>query len=67
MKRHLCLWLTLVLLAGLLAGCPREERDPMDERLNELWKAGYGFNNPNNERRKKGLPPQNFDGTYEDE
>ncbi len=24
---------------------------------------GYGFNNPNPERKKKGLPPLNFDGS----
>ncbi len=28
-----------------------------------LWHQGYGFNNPNNERIRKGKPVLNFDGT----
>ena len=28
-----------------------------------LWHQGYGSNNPNNERIRKGLPVLNFDGT----
>jgi len=28
-----------------------------------LWHQGYGYNNPNNERIRKGLPVLNFDGT----
>ncbi len=28
-----------------------------------LWRQGYGFNNPNNERIRNGQPPLNFDGS----
>jgi hypothetical protein len=28
-----------------------------------LWHQGYGYNNPNNERIRKGQPVLNFDGT----
>jgi hypothetical protein len=38
---------------------PHEE---MDERLNELWEEGYGYNNPNAERIRQGLPPIPFQG-----
>lgn len=42
----------------------RKETDRIyEETINGPWKAGYGFNNPNPERMKKGLPPLNFDGT----
>ena len=30
---------------------------------NPLWHQGYGFNNPNHERIKQGLPVLNFDGS----
>lgn len=32
-----------------------------------LWRQGYGFNNPNPERRKQGLPLLNFDGSEVDD
>lgn len=38
---------------------PQEE---MDERLNQLWEEGYGYNNPNADRIKQGLPPIPFKG-----
>jgi hypothetical protein len=28
-----------------------------------LWRQGYGYNNPNNERIRQGQPPLNFDGS----
>ncbi|WP_186774929.1 hypothetical protein [Allorhodopirellula solitaria] len=31
-----------------------------------LWRQGYGFNNPNNERIKNGEPVLNFDGSVAD-
>ena len=33
------------------------------ESIDSLWRAGFGFNNPNPERIKQGLAPQNFDGS----
>ena len=31
--------------------------------INQNWRSGYGFNNPNPERIKNGQAPLNFDGT----
>lgn len=38
-------------------------RDSARDDIDSLWKAGFGFNNPNPERIKQGLEPQNFDGS----
>jgi hypothetical protein len=38
---------------------PHEE---VNEQLNQLWEEGYGYNNPNAERIKQGLPPIPFHG-----
>ena len=32
-------------------------------QIDSAWKQGYGFNNPNIQRRRQGLDPVNFDGT----
>ncbi len=55
--------LVLVLLAfsGTGIGCAKD-RDPNDD-LNQLWRGGYGFNNPNVERIQNGQEPLNFDGS----
>ncbi len=31
--------------------------------MNEYWREGYGFNNPNADRIRQGLKPLNFDGS----
>jgi hypothetical protein len=38
---------------------PHEE---VNEQLNQLWEEGYGYNNPNADRIKQGLPPIPFHG-----
>lgn len=43
-------------------GCASDE-PKKDDTLNDLWKQGYGYNNPNADRLKQGLPPVNFDGS----
>ena len=43
----------------------RRAQNQMRDSTNALWKEGYGFNNPNNDRRREGLPPVNFNGTPE--
>lgn len=60
MKRAILILLTL---AALLAptGCATDGEDDPD--LNDLWRQGYGFNNPNPERIRNGEPPLNFDGS----
>jgi hypothetical protein len=48
------------------AGCRTlrtDEERTRDKAFNQNWIDGYGFNNPNVERKKKGLPPLNFDGS----
>lgn len=45
-----------------VAGC-KSDSDPASDQLNEYWREGYGYNNPNVDRMRKGLPPQNFDGS----
>ena len=37
--------------------------DARTASIDNLWKGGYGFNNPNVERIRQGLEPQNFDGS----
>lgn len=37
-------------------------RNQQTSRVDSMWKQGYGFNNPNNDRRRQGLDPANFDG-----
>lgn len=48
------------LVKGLL-GVEDEEKTGFDP--DPLWRQGYGFNNPNGERLREGLPPLNFDGS----
>lgn len=36
-------------------------------QTDRLWKEGYGFNNPNPERRRNGLDVVNFDGRTDSE
>jgi hypothetical protein len=56
--------LTLLLMTATLAvlGCKSDE-SMLDPDLNELWRAGYGYKNPNADRIRKGLPPLNMDGS----
>lgn len=44
----------------LLCGCPRRERDPVNDHLNGLWESGYGYGNPNPERLRNGQKPVKF-------
>ena len=44
-----------------------DESDRTSDHLNSLWKQGYGFNNPNIDRRRKGLPPTNFGDRDDDD
>jgi hypothetical protein len=53
-----------IILAVLLSGCARERA--LNKELDALWRAGYGFNNPNPERIKQGLPAVDFDGKVRD-
>jgi len=55
------IFLALVLaICGNLVGCAAEREDT---ELDRLWRGGYGYNNPNPDRAKKGLAPLNFDGS----
>ena len=49
-------WFLLLLLLAL-AGCASDDHD---DRLNDLWRQGYGSNNPNYDRARNGLPPVDF-------
>lgn len=40
---------------------------PRTNQVDSLWKQGYGFNNPNNERIRQGLKPIHFHGKAEDD
>ena len=63
-------WRTLAAAACLtgcllLTGCAaddtkKETTGGVD--IDQLWREGYGFNNPNPERKRKGLPPVDFSG-----
>jgi hypothetical protein len=65
MDRAATMLLLLLGLAGL--GCASRSRPPRSSADSELWRQGYGFNNPNVERARQGLPPLNFDGTVHGE
>ena len=41
--------------------------EPQTSQVDLLWKQGYGFNNPNNDRIREGLEPVNFDGKTDKE
>jgi hypothetical protein len=60
MRRLLHFGLACLLLTG---GCRTKSRSPTEEQFHQHWRDGGGFNNPNIERKKKGLPPLNFDGS----
>src|SRR5688572_11823453 len=47
------------LVVSACAGCAKDR----DRDVDRLWRAGYGFNNPNPDRVRNGLPPLNFDGS----
>ncbi len=54
----------LLVLAGVClpfaTGCKSQEKSEQERELDRMWREGYGFNNPNDARRKKGLPPVDF-------
>lgn len=70
-------WFGMALVLISLSGCSnvevreetpaerkrRIEFEQSNRKLNEQWRAGYGFGNDNAERRKQGLPPKNFNGS----
>ena len=62
MNRLVILGFLLICAASL--GCA-DEHDAIYDEMNGLWRQGYGFNNPNVDRQRKGLSPQNFDGSYD--
>ena len=59
MSRRCFAILSLLVATLCLGGCVTG-RDKSADNLNTLWKQGYGFNNPNPDRIKKGLKPVDF-------
>jgi hypothetical protein len=57
MTRAIGLLLTATL--ALNSGCASS---PKESQLDQLWKQGHGFNNPNPERIRNGQKPLNFGG-----
>lgn len=63
--------LIFVLLIISLGGCRIKRanhslfKSDLDRSNDQLWRDGYGFNNPNNDRTNHGLEPVNFDGRTE--
>jgi hypothetical protein len=55
-----------VVLTLIATGCATQPKSEYDEYVDSQWRQGYGFNNPNPERIRKGQPPVNFDGSVED-
>lgn len=58
--RMCCIFLLIVLTAGCSS---RREHTVFDR----LWWEGYGFNNPNPDRIRRGLPPLDFDESVDRE
>ncbi len=50
-----------VLLLAVLLGCTPDKKKENPE-IDRLWRAGYGYNNPN-PQKKEGKPPMDFDGS----
>lgn len=53
--------LSFWVLKSALKGDDDDDKSGFDP--DPLWRQGYGFNNPNNERIRNGQPVLNFDGT----
>ena len=56
-------WLLLAILfvtCTTLAGCAAGREDT---EVDQLWRSGAGFNNPNADRMRRGQNPLNFDGS----
>lgn len=75
MYRFFLMPILVVLCLNLgCAGFSQYRKDKIAERsqatssfqVDDLWKQGYGFNNPNPDRKKQGLEPLNFDGSTND-
>ena len=45
----------------------REREKSNSDFADSLWKQGYGYNNPNPERKRQGLKPLNFDDSRDGE
>lgn len=66
MKSTLCI---LIVLFCALSGCRALQpeyslfKTDHEERVDELWRQGYGYSNPNVDRIKNGQTSLNFDGT----
>jgi len=58
----------IILLGGCHIGRPNYSLSKSDSErsIDQLWRDGYGFNNPNIDRQKRGLRPVNFDGRTTD-
>lgn len=52
-----------LVICTILSGCASDDHL---EHTNELWRQGYGFNNPNYDRIKKGEKPLNLNGSVRD-
>ncbi|MBV9123449.1 MAG: hypothetical protein JO112_08840 [Planctomycetes bacterium] len=59
MARLILAW-ALLIMGTALAGCADDDHD---SDINQLWRQGYGFHNPNYQRLKNGQKPLNFDGS----
>ncbi len=67
MHREFAMSRTLFIVVALfaftkIAGCASSKSE-MERELDDLWRGGYGFNNPNPERIQQGKEPLNFDGS----
>jgi hypothetical protein len=66
MKEITCV---LAVLCMSLSGCRAFQpeyslfKTDHEERTDELWRQGYGYNNPNVDRIKNRQTPLNFDGS----
>lgn len=54
--------LMLLSCSVFFVGCATDP-DSEDDSLNHLWRQGYGYNNPNPDRIRRGEAPLNFDGS----
>lgn len=67
-------WITIILAFTIVSfgGCRINQpnyslfKSEAERSTDQLWRDGYGFNNPNSDRIKRGLDPVGFDGRKDD-
>lgn len=55
--------LSLLAVAAWISGCATD-RDERHDPVNDLWRQGYGANNPNADRIRQNKPPVDLNESH---